>query len=97
MNFTSTLNTVMKHVWTEPRAAAQINWHSEYGIGAQLMGQVPRDELEAYVDTGQHQNPGRVISIVIHEEPDWDWWEPTTRWRREAARERELDALMEAA
>lgn len=89
-----TINIVMRHVWTEPRFAAEVEWSRRFSLSSQMFGQVPRDELEEYVDTGQHRNPDRVITLVQYEEPDWDWWEPTTRWRREAARDRELDALL---
>lgn len=88
------LSIIARHVWTEPRAKAYIEWSSRYSLSSQFMGQVPRGELDGYVDTGQHRNPDRTVTLVQYEEPDWDWWEPTTQWRREAARDRELDALL---
>lgn len=91
---TDVMNIILKHVYTEPRFVAEIEWSRRFSLSAQLMGQVPREELEEYVDTGQHPNPDRTITFVHYEEPDWDWWEPTTRWRRIAARDRELDALL---
>jgi hypothetical protein len=91
------LSTIAKHVWTEPKFVAQIEWGRDHpSLAAQLMGQVPRKELEEYVDTGQHPNPDRRVSFVMYDEPDWDWWEPRydQPWRRQAARDRELDALL---
>jgi hypothetical protein len=86
-------NTIMRHVYTEPRFRAKVEWHSEYGIGAQLHRQVPRAEMKAFVAGHGWQNPDREVSLVRYEEPDWDWWEPRhdQLWRRQAARQRELD------
>jgi hypothetical protein len=94
MNEYDRFNVVTKHAWTEPRFRAEIEWSREFGLVAQLFGQVPRHELETYAATGQHVNPEREITLVQYEEPDWDWWEPTSEWRRKAARDRELDRLL---
>jgi hypothetical protein len=87
-------NAIIKHVWTEPRFAAEAEWYYENpGLAGQLMGQgVSREELEGFIDGNGWVDPDREVTFVVHEPPDWDWWEPTTRWRRLAARDREFDA-----
>ena len=88
----ATFDAVIRHVYAEPRFLATLEWHRRFGVVSQLMSQVPRWELEEYVETGQHPDPAREISIVLHEEPDWDWWEPRHDhlWRRTLMRNGEL-------
>lgn len=81
-------NDVLRHVWCEPRFVAEMEWSREYSVGAQMMGQVPRHEVEQFVDGEGWENPDRTITIEFHEPPDFDWWEPTSAWRRKAARDR---------
>ena len=76
----------------DPKYVAINEWMGQYGIISQLCGQWPRDEMEAFVGTGEHLNPDREMKLVVHEQPDWDWWEPRydSPYRREQAREREF-------
>lgn len=94
MTKTQKVSAIMKHAWSEPRFAAEMEWNRLFSIGAQLFGQVPYSEMEHYAATGQHVNPEREITLTLHEPPDWDWWEPTSEWRRKAGRERDLECLL---
>lgn len=76
MRTVASFSKVCRVVFTDPKCLAQLEWHREYGFSAQLEQQVPRDELETYVATGQHPNPDRRVSFVLNEMPDFDWWEP---------------------
>lgn len=92
------LNTIIKHVYTEPKTVAQIQWSADHpSVGMQLEQQVGWHNLQHYVATGQHPDPDIRVSIVQYDEPDWDWWEPRydQPWRREQARDRELDRLLD--
>jgi hypothetical protein len=85
---------VIKHIWTEPRFLAEFEWlNGSDSISQQLERQVGRGAMETYVATGHWPDPDQEVTLVMPDEPpDWDWWEPTTRWRRIAARDREFDA-----
>ena len=90
----ASFEAVAKHVYTEPKFVARIEWGRDHpSLAAQLMGQVGRGALEQYVATGKHANPDQQIVFVKYDEPDWDWWEPRydQPWRRQVARDREFD------
>jgi len=88
----SKFDRVLRRIWCEPKFVARIKWLNEYSVNAQLHAQVPRAEMEAFVRGEGWVNPDRPISFVVHEEPDWNWWEPRydQPWRRQQARDREF-------
>ena len=95
------MNAVVKHVWTEPKFVAQVKWRAlQPSLSQQLEAQVGRSAMERFAAGGGWPEPDRVVSFVLpDEEPDWDWWEPRhdQLWRREAARARELEGLLNAS
>jgi hypothetical protein len=46
MNDLGRFSAMMRHVYTEPKFVAQMEWLRDYGIGSQLGAQWPRDEME---------------------------------------------------
>lgn len=92
------LNIIIRHVWSDPRRVAEIEWMDLHpGPGFQIEEQVGREAMEQFAAGGGWPDPDARITIVMPPDPpDWDWWEPTTRWRREQARGRELDAKLAA-
>lgn len=84
------MNRIMKHAWLEPKFVAQVEWMADHpGLSMQIEQQVGRAAMEQYAAGGGWPDPDAAVTFVIHEEPDWDWWEPTSEWRRLAARDRE--------
>ena len=87
------ISRVIKHVWSDPRFLAWIEWHDGHpSLARQLEEQMGRDGMRHYAQTGQHL-PGvadQTVEFIRYEEPDWDWWEPTSEWRRKDARSREF-------
>jgi hypothetical protein len=89
------LNRVLKHVYSEPKFVAQVEWwHLHPDPIQQALAIVGRDAAEQYIEG--HGWPEGVAEMEISvtmppEEPDWDWWEPRhdQPWRREQARDRE--------
>jgi hypothetical protein len=64
----------------DPKYVVINEWQGQYGIPCQLARL-----LETY-------GPEDVVSLSVHEEPDWSWWEPRydLPYRRQQAREREF-------
>jgi hypothetical protein len=62
----------------DPRFVAQSKWMSGYGLACQFI-----HALESH-------GPEGTVTLVKHEEPDWQWWEPRydQPFRRVQARER---------
>lgn len=96
-------DVIVKHCWSEPKFVAKVQWMGEHPdpvsqIFAQL-GSQPVSKREGDVYRWLEDVADETVSVMIHEEPDWDWWEPRhdQLWRRAATRDRELDALLEAA
>ena len=83
---------VLRHVWSEPKFVAQVEWMKDHpGIVGQMMEQgVSRSEIEGYIDGEGWEHPDREVTLVVHEMPNFDWWEPRhdQPWRRQAARDR---------
>ena len=85
---------IVKHVWTEPKGRAQVEWYRENNPMRQLEEQLGRAALEQFADGGGWRDPEARVTITLCEPPDWDWWEPRhdQPWRRQAARDREFEA-----
>lgn len=98
MSAPSTLAIIMKHVWSDPKHRALIDYMYDYPSPIQqILGQVPREEQGAFVRGEGWANPDRIVSFAeVEPMPDFDWWEPRhdQPWRRQAARDRELDRLL---
>ena len=82
------LSAIIKHVWSEPRFVAWVQWHEQHpGLSRQLEDQMGYDAMRYYAETGQHL-PGvaeQTVEFIRYDEPDWDWWEPTSERRRKDA------------
>lgn len=93
-------NTVLKHVWTEPKFRAQVEYFHDYPSPVQqMLGQIPRHVLEDFAagEGWPDDVAEQEVSFVEQPQmPDFDWWEPRhdQPWRREQARARELDRLL---
>jgi hypothetical protein len=89
MTFTlADFDRIAKHVWTEPKFVAEVEWHGEYGLAAQL-GRQAAPQMEQ-IARGEQPTPNVEVTLAFHEPPDFDWWEPRhdQPWRRQAARDR---------
>jgi hypothetical protein len=92
------LTVILKHTWAEPKFVAQIEWmHDHPDPISQMFAQLgsrPVSKSDDDVRGWLEDVADEEVSFVVHEQPDWDWWEPTSEWRRKHARDRELDALL---
>lgn len=83
------VDAVLRHVWSEPRFVAWTEWFKDHpSLAQQLIEQVGYGAAERFAAGGGWENADQEISFVRYEEPDWDWWEPTSQWRRLDARSR---------
>lgn len=79
-------NAVIKHVWSEPRFVAWVEWHSEHpSLARQMADQLGRGAMEQFAAGNGWPDPDAEVAFIEYDEPDWDWWEPTSEWRRKDA------------
>lgn len=95
MGAASEFGRVAKHVYTEPKFVAQVQWMHEHPNPVQQifnqLGSQPLSKSDEDVRDWLEANADRRVTVEIHEMPDFDWWEPRhdQPWRRQAARDRE--------
>lgn len=89
----ATLNSVLKHVYSEPKFVAQVQFWNECPTPMQqIFGSIPRPVVKDYIDgKGWPEHiANQTVSYVEYEQIDFDWWEPRhdAPWRRQDARNR---------
>lgn len=90
-------NRIVKHVYTEPKLVAVVEFMRDYPSPIQqMLGQVgsrPASYADEDVRAWLESVADVEVSVTLPpERPDFDWWEPRhdQPWRRQAARDREL-------
>ena len=80
------MNRQLKHIWSEPRFLAWIEWGKTHpSLAEQMMNQLGHDAMRSFAEGNGWPDPEAEVSFVKYDEPDWVLGEPTSEWRRKDA------------
>lgn len=91
MSDTGSFTRVLKHVWSDPKFVAEMEWFRDHPNPMQQVFAQLGSRPGSNVGDWLREVADEEVYILIHEPPDFDWWEPRhdQPWRRGQARDRQ--------